>query len=116
MILALGNIELAVAAVLVAILGIARLTRAIVYDDFPPSVWWRMTWERWMDRGPWWRMWTKLFTCWWCLSFWVALFCIGWWMLTIAFPVLIWTWWVFWGGLALAYVATMVIVRDTPKE
>lgn len=116
MTIVLNDWELLIATVAVAVLGVARLTRAIVYDDFPPFVWWRMTWERLMDRGVWWRMWTKLFTCWWCLSFWIALLCIGWWSLSLLIPWLIWTWWVFWGALGLSYVATMVIVRDTPKE
>ena len=100
------------AAFFIAALGVGRLTRAIVHDDFPPSVWWRITWARITNDGPW----NKLFTCWWCLSFWVALFCIGWFIAGWYVVWLAWAWWIFWGGLALGYVATMIIVRDEPNE
>jgi len=99
-------------AIIVAIVGVARLTRAIVHDDFPPFVWWRIKWSTWTKDGPW----AKLFHCWWCLSFWVALVCIGWFLLTVVHAFFLWTWWIFWGGLALSYLATMLIVRDEPKE
>lgn len=104
---------MAVLAILTAIFGVARLTRVIVYDDFPPSVWWRMTWSRITNDGPW----AKLFMCWWCLSSWIALVCILWYaFLTPLHPVWLYGWWVFWGMLALGYAATMVIVRDEPKS
>lgn len=112
MTLALGEIPVAVLAMVVAVLGVARLTRAIVYDDFPPSVWWRIKWSEWTNDGPW----SKLFLCWWCLSFWVALACIGWFLVGLLVPWIAWAWWIFWGALALGYLATMVIIRDEPKE
>lgn len=95
--------------VAVAVLGVGRLVRAVVYDDFPPSVWWRDTWERWTDGTGW----QSLFTCWWCLSFWVALACIGWWIAGVYVVWVAWAWWIFWGGLALGYLAPMLIVRDS---
>lgn len=99
---------IAVAAILTTILGVGRLTRVIVHDSFPPAVWWRITWARITKDGPW----VKLFTCWWCLSFWVTLVCIGHaWLSGLA-----WHWWLFWGALALSYVAAMVIARDEPAE
>lgn len=110
--LAWGEVPVFAAAAIVAILGVGRLTRAIVHDDFPPSVWWRITWSRITNDGPW----SKLFLCWWCLSFWVALFCIGWFIAGWYVVWIAWAWWIFWGGLALGYAATMVIVRDEPSE
>lgn len=110
--LAWEEIPVFAAAAIVAILGVGRLTRAIVHDDFPPSVWWRITWSRITNDGPW----SKLFLCWWCLSFWVALFCIGWFIAGWYVAWIAWAWWIFWGGLALGYAATMVIVRDEPSE
>lgn len=99
--------------VAVAVLGVGRLVRAVVYDEFPPSVWWRETWVRWTD-GTGWQM---LFLCWWCLSFWVALICIGWWLVGMLWvPWLIWAWWIWWGGLTIGYLAPMVITRDEPKD
>ncbi len=105
-------VPLAVAATLTAILGVARLTRILVYDDFPPAAWWRATWEG-ITKG---NSWNKLFNCWWCLSPWIALVCIGWWLVGTLVPWVAVAWWVWWGMLAIGYVATMVIVRDEPSE
>lgn len=112
MIAALGSLEIGVLSAIVAILGVARLTRVIVYDDFPPSVWWRITWAKITHDGPW----NKLFNCWWCLSSWIALVCIVWFLLIDLHPVFLYSWWIVWGMLALGYAAAMVIVRDEPKE
>ena len=115
--LALSDTFLAVIAIIEGLLGTARLTRVIVYDDFPPSAWVRIQWDKIVDpkRGPWWGLWNKLFHCWWCMGMWVALACIVWWAFLIPLhPAWMYGWWVFWGALALSYAATMVIVRDTP--
>jgi hypothetical protein len=98
--------------VAVAVLGVARLTRAIVYDDFPPSVWVRDLWRRMTREGEW----MMLLFCWWCLAFWVALACIGWWIGGQHVEWVAWAWWIFWGGLAIGYLAPMVIVRDGQQE
>lgn len=97
-----------VLTVLVALVGVARLTRVVVHDDFPPAMWWREMWAMWMNDGPW----AKLFNCWWCFSFWAALACIGWYIGGLYVVWIAWAWWIFWGALALGYVATMLIVRD----
>lgn len=112
MTLALGNPLIAVLAIVVAVLGTGRLARAIAYDDFPPAVWWRNLWSAWTNDGPW----AKLFLCVWCLSFWVALVCIGWFLLTDVHAVFLWSWWIFWGALAISYVAAMIFVRDEPGD
>ncbi len=106
------NPLLAVLAILVGIVGVARLTRVIVHDDFPPAVWWRIKWAEITHDGPW----KMLFYCWWCLSFWIALVCIGWFLLIDIHPAFMWSWWIFWGALALSYVSTMLIVRDEPNQ
>ena len=113
--LVLPDIFIAILALLTGLLGVGRLTRVIVYDDFPPAVWLRIKWDDLVSvqRGPWWAMWNKLLHCWWCLSMWVAVACIVWWtFLNPLHPAWMYAWWVFWGGLALSYAATMVIVRD----
>ena len=112
MTLALDNIWIAVLAIIVAVLGVGRLTRAIVYDDFPPSVWWRTKWSEITHDGPW----AKLFHCWWCLSFWIALVCVGWFLLGDVHAFFAWSWWIFWGSLSIGYLSAMVIVRDEPRE
>jgi len=91
-----------------AVLGVARLTRVAVHDEFPPADWIRTHWVRLTDGSGW--QWLLL--CWWCLAFWVALFCIGWWIASLYILWVAWAWWIFWGGLALGYLAPMVIVRD----
>jgi hypothetical protein len=110
--LRIDDFWIVLAAIIVGIVGVARLTRVIVHDDFPPAVWWRIKWSTWTKDGPW----AKLFLCWWCLSFWVALFCIGWFLLGDVHPFFLWSWWIFWGALAGSYLATMLIVRDEPRE
>jgi hypothetical protein len=112
MILDWETIPESVVVALVAILGVARLTRVIVYDDFPPAAWWRAKWTDITNDGPW----AKLFTCWWCLSSWIALLCILWFIAGLYVVWIAWAWWIVWGMLALGYAATMVIVRDEPKE
>lgn len=92
----------------VAVLGVARLTRVAVFDEFPPAEWWRNKWVGWTDGSGW----QNLFLCWWCLAFWVALLCIGWWIGGLYVLWLGWAWWIFWGALAIGYLAPMVIVRD----
>lgn len=100
-----------VLAALVAILGAGRLTRIIFWDSFPPAVAFRMAWDK-LTIG---NSWNILFHCPWCLAPWVMLACIGWFALgTIVFWVAV-VWWVFWGWLALSYVASMVVVRDEPE-
>ena len=95
-----------VAAVLITILGSARLSRIITHDDFPPAVWARIQWDTLTKDGPW----SKLAHCHWCATPWITLVCISWGALS-SFH---WSWWLFWGWLALAYVASIILARDEP--
>lgn len=100
------------AAVLVAVFGVGRLTRVLTYDSFPPAAWIRAKWETvTADKAsgrP--GEWGKLATCFWCATPWIMLVCIGWGLLSS----LHWSWWLFWGWLALSYLASIVIARDEP--
>lgn len=96
----------------VAVIGVARLTRVVVYDEFPPTAWWREMWAGWFHGTGW----DKLFLCWWCFSFWAALACVGWFIGGLYVDWVMWAWWIFWGTFALAYLAPMLIVRDEPSE
>lgn len=99
-------------ALLVTWLGVARLVRVIVHDSFPPAVWWRTLWsDRITKNGPW----SMLFTCFWCLPFWVVLVCAGWFFLGLVVVWVAWVWWIFWGALAIAYLASVFIRRDEPE-
>lgn len=106
------TLPMTILTILTAVIGVARLVRVVVYDDFPPAKWWREVWVSWTD-GTGWQM---LFTCWWCLSFWVALACIGWWIAGLYVLWAAWAWWIFWGALAVGYLAPMLIVRDEPRD
>lgn len=104
------TLPLILLTIAVAVLGVGRFVRAVVYDLFPPLVWWREKWTSWTD-GTGWQL---LFTCWWCLSFWVSAACIGWWIWGLFVPWAAWAWWIFWGSFALGYLVPMLIVRDEP--
>lgn len=100
-------------AVLVAILGVGRWARLVTYDSFPPAAAVRQWWAKvTKDRGDW----GDLFFCPWCFTPWLMLVCIGWFALTFTAVWVAWTWWIFWGWGALAYVASIVIAYDQPKD
>jgi hypothetical protein len=100
----LANPLIGLLAIIVGIFGVGRLTRAIVHDDFPPSVWLRIQWDRITNDGPW----AKLAHCWWCASQWVALLCIVWFLFTDFAPWVMYSWWIVWGSLALGYASAML--------
>lgn len=98
----------AILAAIVVLLGAARLTRLVTYDDFPPIVAIRMWWDKVTDDGPW----AKLLHCSWCFSFWASLLAIGSFFLTPLWVPLAWAWWIFWGALAASYVAALIVYWD----
>lgn len=103
-----------VLAILTLILGAGRLTRIIYWDAFPPAMKVRMAWDRLTGDSSW----NKLLHCPWCLAPWIILGGIGWyaWGNIEGWHALNIAWWVFWGWLAMAYMASMIIVRDEPAE
>lgn len=104
---------LIVAAVLVAVVGVGRVTRLVTFDDYPPTVAIRSWWNR-ITTG---NGWGKLLYCLWCFSPWAMLVCLGWF-----FAGLFWVqwlliaWWIFWGWMALSYLAAILVRRDEPEE
>jgi hypothetical protein len=95
-----------VAAVVVGIVGVARLVRLAVDDDFPPVVWLRVRYITWAKGG-----WETLPTCAFCMAPWITLVALAW---AVASD-LHWTWWAFFGWLAASYASSMIVVRDTPE-
>lgn len=91
-------------AVGVGILSVGRLTRLITQDSFPPVVWLRMKWDAKTEGGGW----NLLLHCHWCLAPWLVL-PIGAWALLTDFH---WSWWLFNGWLAIAYLTSMIVERD----
>lgn len=92
-----------VAAVIVGVVSIARLTRLATQDIYPPVAWLRRQWEK-HTKGDW----QVLAICHWCASPWIAALVIAWAVLSD----LHWTWWAFNGWLAASYVAAMIVERD----
>lgn len=93
-----------VAAVVVGVLGAARLTRIAVADKFPPAAWVRSAWDRVTRDGDW----SLLVHCHWCLGPWMFALSLGTGLVSDLHPV----WWIFWGWLAGAYLTSMVVEFD----
>jgi undecaprenyl pyrophosphate phosphatase UppP len=98
------EIVVVLAAVVVGTLSIARLTRLVTQDSFPPSAWFRSKWDALTDDGPW----STLAHCPFCISLWIAI------------PVILWgwlsnlhiSWWLFNGWMAVSYLAAIVVMND----
>jgi hypothetical protein len=97
-----------VAATVVGIVAVARLTRLVVDDDWPPMVWFRRKWDRVTENSNW----SVLVECPFCVAPYFAAAAIGWAVLSD----LHWSWWLFHGWLAVAYLAAMVNTRDIPAD
>jgi hypothetical protein len=99
-------------AIIVAVIGVGRLTRVITYDDFPPAVAFRIWWSRITKDGPW----AKLVHCAWCLSPWIMAIAVGWYLIGAFFASwLLIAWWIFWGWLTLSYLAAQYVFFDEGK-
>lgn len=94
------------AAVVVGILGVARLTRLVVDDDWPPIKWARNVWNRAWGNSDW----GALIECPFCVAPYLTAASMAW-ALLADLPT---AWWVFHGWLAASYVAAMINVRDIP--
>lgn len=107
------NVPLIAAAVLVAIVGVGRVTRLVTYDDYPPTVAIRSWWNR-LTHG---NGWSKLAFCLWCFSPWAMLFCLAWFFVGLLWvPWLVIAWWFFWGWMALSYLSAILVRHDEPEE
>lgn len=91
-------------AVGVGILSVGRLARLITQDSFPPAVWLRIKWDGKTEGNAW----NVLLHCHWCITPWIVL-PIGAWALL---SDLHWSWWLFNGWLAAAYLTSMIVERD----
>lgn len=101
-----------IAALVAAIFGVGRLSRIAVYDDFPPAAKLRAFWDKVTDDGPW----SKLAHCYWCSTPWIMAFALVWFVIALNVTWLMIAWFVFWGWLAVSYIATIVIAYDEPAQ
>lgn len=102
----------AIFALPIGILGAARLARAIYFDAFPPSVAFRIGWDK-LTEGS---SWNSLMHCPWCITHWLVLGSIGYFALGFWLPIFWWVWWIWNLWFAASYVASMIIVRDEPGD
>lgn len=98
----------ALLAVIIGIVGTARVIRLIVSDDFPPSVWLRIRWSGLTNDGPW----VKVVTCGWCASPYLMAACIGFFLLSFLHPIIGWSWWLLYSWAALSYAASWIWFHD----
>lgn len=100
-------------ALFVGLLSVARITRLITQDTWPPVAalreWWfhrtmKVDLDGTQNEGPWY----ALVTCPYCAAPWVTLPVMLWGI----FSDLHWTWWAFNGWLSAAYVAAIIVVKD----
>jgi hypothetical protein len=93
-----------VAIALVGVLATARLTRLLVADMYPPSIWVRIQWHHFTRDGGW----AKLVDCHFCAApyFAALVFGVGYFL---HWPT--W-WWVATCWLAASYAAALVVERD----
>src|SRR5262245_41561362 len=97
-----------IAAVVVGVLSTGRIVRLVTYDDFPPSVWFRVAWANLTRHGAW----SDIPGCLWCFSPYATAFTLG----TAILTDLHGGWWLFNGWLAASYAVSMVVVRDEPED
>jgi hypothetical protein len=100
----MADILTVIGAVIVGVMSVARLTRLITQDDFPPVVRLRILWDDATDGSSW----NPLLHCHWCIAPWITLPVLLWGWLSGLHP----SWWVFNGWLAAAYLASMIVERD----
>lgn len=101
-----------IGAFLLIVFTSARLTRVLVFDDFPPAAWIRVQWDsRTAGSG-----WNELFHCPYCMGVWVALpvtvlavgFTLGWGV----FGTILGLWWVFCAWMAVAYLSGIIVATN----
>ena len=93
------------AAAVTEVLAVARITRAICQDTFPPSVAFRDWWRKTMHDGKW----AELIDCPFCVAPYIAAISLAWAVL----GGLGWVWWIAHAWAALAYRAAIVVAQDT---
>ena len=96
-----------VLAVLIGVFGTARLTRIVAHDDYPPAEWVRTrSFALLGDK------WGKITACIWCTQPYIVAICMAW----AWFSDFHWSWWAFWGWMALSQAGSTLLAYDEPPE
>lgn len=94
-----------IAIAVVSVMSIARITRLVTWDHFPPSMWIRNTYDQKIAKGG---PWALLVFCGYCFSVWASALVVGWgYLADFNTP-----WFVFNGFLAAAYAGAIVMTND----
>lgn len=99
----MSNFEM-VAAFIFAIGATARLTRLLVFDHFPPSVWLRDRYSALTNDGPW----SVLMECGYCVAVWASAAVVA----SGYFTDFHWVWWLVTGWLTVAYLGAVFVAYD----
>ena len=86
------------------LLSSARITRLVVADEYPPSIWLRIKWDTITKDGPW----ALLLHCPWCLGPYVVAVNAAWAYISNTH----WTWWVVNAFFALGYATSWIVFHD----
>lgn len=106
------------AAAIVGTIAVARATRLVTSDGYPPAKAVRDWWIRVTHDGPW----SLLAECPFCFAPYAAAADLAWaaWVLPGSDPLDAWSvgwwWWIVNGWAAVSYLAAMIVVRDEPPE
>lgn len=92
------------AAIIVGVLGVARMLRILTNDDFPPVVWFRNFWRRITHDGPW----SSVVDCLWCAAPYLVAADMAWALLSC----LHWSWWLLNSWMAFSYAASWLVFHD----
>lgn len=91
-------------AVVVGVVGTARMLRIWTNDDFPPVLAFRNFWRRVTDDGPW----SALVDCLWCAAPYLVAANIAWALLSHFH----WSWWLLNSWMAISYAASWLVFHD----
>lgn len=110
------------AALILGTLGVARVTRLVTADAYPPMSWLRLRWSTWTAQTERREGWEPLLTCPFCFAPYAAAVSLYWFYWSAA-----WTgfggidtargwWWALSIWAAGSYLSAMIVVRDEPPE
>jgi hypothetical protein len=102
-----GNPWVLLAAAFVGVIAVARATRLITQDSWPPAVKARAAWSNLVRHGAW----AELVECPFCAAPYLAAADLLW----AVWSGLDWLWWVANVWAAGSYLASIVVVRDEPE-
>jgi hypothetical protein len=104
------GLTVTILAVIVGTVAVARATRLVTSDAYPPAVWLRIRWANATGSRRATQDWAPLLECPFCFAPYAAAVNLGWaWWSDLG----TW-WWLINVWAAVSYLAAMIVVRDEP--